>query len=129
MTRTLVATLVFTTFAFQMLVAESVACATTVGVGEGQTLAMPGMDMSGSDMANPAASHHASQGTETHHPPCDQPTVPTSCQLMAPCAVSFIGVAVADDGTESQVSARVMPTRALEPASRTDPPEFPPPRA
>ena len=129
MTRTLVATLVFTAFAFQMLVAEGVACVTTVGAGEGQMLAMPEMDMSGFDMANPPASHHSSQGTEAHHPPCDQPTVPTSCQLMAPCAVSFIVVPAGGDATEWQVSARVVPTRALEPSSRTDPPEFPPPRA
>ena len=129
MTRTLVATLVFTAFAFQMLVAEGVACVTTVAAGEGQMLAMPAMDMSGADMTNPPASHHSSQGTEAHHPPCDQPTVPSTGQLMAPCAVSFIVVAVADDGAESQASTRVVPTRALEPSSRTDPPEFPPPRA
>ena len=128
MTRTIAAALVFTTFAFQMLVAEGVACV-TVGAGEAQMPAMPAMDMSGPDMTSPAASHHGSQESEAHHPPCDQPTVPTSCQLMAPCTVSFIVVAAAGDATEWQVSRRVVPSRALEPSSRTDPPEFPPPRA
>ena len=129
MTRILAATLVFTSFAFQMLVAEGVACVTTVGAGEARMLAMPEMDMSGSDMTGPPASHHASQESEAHHPPCDQPTAPSSCQLMAPCAASFIVGAAADGATEWHVAEGVAPTRALEPSSRTDPPEFPPPRA
>jgi hypothetical protein len=128
MIRSLVATLVSATFAFQMLGAEGVACVTSGSAEDVTMAAMLGMDAALA-MTPPPASQGATQEDYPHHAPCDQPTVPASCQLMAPCAVSFIVVTAAASDTEWQVSTRVVPTRALEPSSRTDPPEFPPPRA
>lgn len=128
MRRSLVATLVSATFALQMLVAEGVACVTSGSAEDVTMAAMPGTDAAMAVMP-PPPSHGATQQDHPHHPPCDQPTVPASCQLMAPCAVSFIVVTAAASDTEWQVSTRVVPTRALEPSSRTDPPESPPPRA
>lgn len=128
MTRTLVATLLSATFALQMLVVEGVACVASGSAGDAAMAAMPGMDAAMAVMP-PPPSHGATHRDDPHHPPCDQPTVPVSCQLMAPCAVSLLVVTASASDTERPVSTRVVPTRALEPSSRTDPPESPPPRA
>ena len=115
MIRTLVATLLSATFAFQMLVADTVACTRAA-----EAAAMPGMNM-------------GSEGSAADHPahalPCDEPVTAPSCLLMAPCTVSFVGAIAAMLATDLGVSTQVGPTRALEPTSRTDPPESPPPRA
>jgi hypothetical protein len=139
MTRTLVATLLSASFAFQILVAERVAC-TTAGSGGSASSAMPaaggampamaGMDR-GLPMSTPASPSGESSAPERvpHHPPCDQATSPVTCQLMAPCAVLFVPVPAATLGSDVLVSARVVAAHAEEPSSHTDPPDLPPPRA
>jgi hypothetical protein len=115
MLRTLVATLLSATFAFQMLAADTVAC-----TGSAETAAMPGMNMANEGSAPDHTGHQL---------PCDEPVTAPSCLLMAPCTASFVGAVATTLQTDLGVSTRVRPTRALEPTSRTDPPESPPPRA
>ncbi|HEY7407823.1 MAG TPA: hypothetical protein VH638_06110, partial [Gemmatimonadaceae bacterium] len=77
MLRTLVATLLSATFAFQMLAADTVAC-----TGSAETAAMPGMNMANEGSAPDHTGHQL---------PCDEPVTAPSCLLMAPCTASFVG--------------------------------------
>jgi hypothetical protein len=115
MIRPLVATLLSATFAFQVLAADTVAC-----TGSAEAAAMPGMNTASEGSA---ADHTA------HQLPCDEPVTAPTCLMMALCAASSAVASAATLQPDVGVSPRVAPMRALEPTSRTDPPESPPPRA
>ena len=125
MTRSpLVAALLSLSLAFQLLLASGgPACIDAdhgamhpadSGAGEG----MAGMDMA-TDTPMPGGDNEA---------PCDQPATPGACQLMGPCSISFIAIAVVELDRPALVSPRAVGTIALAPHSRTIAPELPPPR-
>ena len=93
---------------------------------------MAGMDMAGMDMANMPADDGSEPASHSHGPdgaPCDQPGTPEACQVMAPCAGAFVGVAPSRARALADVPAAVLAVSVATPASRTIPPELPPPRA
>lgn len=126
MTRSpLVAALLSISFAFQLLLAGGGAACVDADHGAMHTAesaadqAMAGMDME-MDMPMPTSGDSPA--------PCDQPATPGACQLMGPCSISFIAIAVAELDRPILVSPRAVGTIALAPHSRTVAPELPPPR-
>lgn len=101
----------------------------TAGMAE---MGMAGMDMAGMDMAGMPAGEGTAPSSHSHGPdgaPCDQPGTPEACQIMAPCAGAFIAVAPTRARPVADVPAAVLAVSVATPASRTIPPELPPPRA
>ena len=88
--------------------------------------AMAGMDMS---MSMPNQGPDAKQTPSTDQAPCDQPTAPSNCQVLAACATSIVASAIVNlDTSGVSIAERItLPTLAL--SSRAIPPEPPPPRA
>lgn len=88
--------------------------------------AMAGMDMS---MSMPNHGPDAKQTPSTDQAPCDQPTAPSNCQVLAACATSVVASAIVNlDTSNVTIAERItLPTLAL--SSRAIPPEPPPPRA
>ena len=125
MTRSpLVAALLSISFGFQLLLAAGGVTCVDADHGTMHAAAqmatdpgMTGMDM---DMPMPTGDRDA---------PCDQPATPGACQLMGPCASSFIAIAVSDPDRPTLAAPRVAGPNSLPPLSRTFPPEPPPPRA
>ena len=126
MTRSpVVSALLLISFAFQLLLAGGGAACVDAdhgamhAAGTAADQAMAGMDME-MDMPMPPSGN-----SET---PCDQPATPGACQLMGPCSISFIAIAVAELDRPVLVSPRAVAKIALAPHSRTVAPELPPPR-
>ena len=92
--------------------------------------AMAGMDMS-MDMSMSVSEHgpDSDQAPSTDQAPCDQPTAPSSCQVLAACASGFFTSALADYDVSDHLPAQRVTRPALTLSSRTVPPELPPPRA
>lgn len=134
MGRFLVATLVYGSFALQLLLAARGATCVMPdgGVMDSRTasadMAMAGMDMR-TDMPVPSGGSDPAPSDAPNPLPCDQPATPASCHIMAPCATSFIAVLPVVPDAMSRTPSIVIVTPALELASRTFPPELPPPRA
>lgn len=61
--------------------------------------------------------------------PCDQPVTPGDCQVLAPCAGGVFVSAPPNVDSSARIDSRVVARPALALASRTIPPELPPPRA
>lgn len=128
----LVAAILSGSFAFQLLLAGGgTTCvdhahASLAGHSDPGPAAMAGMDMS---MSMGDHGRDADRTPSTDQAPCDQPTAPSNCQVLAACATSIVVSAIVDlkmsDVTITQRITR--PTLAL--SSRAIPPEPPPPRA
>lgn len=79
-----------------------------------------------------AEASHASAASPApeDHVPCDQPpSAPRTCQTMAPCAPGFVFVALPPVDADVQGGPHIVAAATPMPASRTVPPEPPPPRA
>ena len=127
MARPIVALLLFGSLALQLVLA-----------GVGATCVMPGgdgaqtasADMSGMDMGGmPSGEDDPSPGNGPDGSPCDQPGTPQTCQVMAPCAGGFVLAARGGADAAAGVPAAMSTASVAAPASRTIPPEPPPPRA
>ena len=128
----LVAAILSGSFAFQLVLAGSgttcvdPAHGSLAGGSDPGLATMAGMDMSTS---------MGDQGGDVDHTPwtdqapCDQPTAPGKCQVLAPCATSIVVSAIVDlEMSDVTISERITrPTLAL--SSRAISPELPPPRA
>lgn len=128
----LVAAILSGSFAFQLLLAGGgTTCVdpthgSPAGYSDPGLAAMAGMDMS---MSMPDHGPDAKQTPSTDQAPCDQPTAPSNCQVLAACATSVVASAIVNlDTSDVTIAERItLPTLAL--SSRAIPPEPPPPRA
>lgn len=128
----LVAAILSGSFAFQLLLAGG--GTTCVDPAQGSLAeypdpglaAMAGMDMSTSMSDQGRDANHT---RSTDQAPCDQPTAPSKCQVLAACATSIVVSAIVDlEMSDVTITERITrPTLAL--SSRAIPPEPPPPRA
>ena len=135
----LVATLTLCSLGLQLaLAAVGVTCVMPSGeethsASAGTTgMDMAGMEMAGMDMAGVPAGEGTAPSSHSHGPdgaPCDQPGTPKACQVMAPCAGAFVAVAPSRARSSADIPAAVLAVSVAMPASRTIPPELPPPRA
>jgi hypothetical protein len=128
----LVAAILSGSFAFQLLLAGGgttcvdPAHGSLAGDSDPGLPAMAGMDMS---MSMPDHGPDADYTPLTDPTPCDQPTAPSDCQVLAACATSIVVSAIVDlEMRDVTITERITrPTLAL--SSRAIPPEPPPPRA
>lgn len=136
--RSVIATLLSASFSLQLALATGIPCGmsqseSTSRQAEPETIAsaaMAGMDMVvplhrvalvGRDI-NPSSSDEPFQ-------PCEEPASPPSSHCVAPCSATFtIAPSVQSNETAHRPTPAV-PTTALEPSSRSESPEPPPPRA
>lgn len=129
----IIAAILSTSFAFQLVLAGiGSACAMPGSGSDGAAshMAMTGMQMDG---ARPVAVEQP-DGTKAPHsgnqaPPCDQSTPGAACQLMGPCAGSFVAPPFTDANEATAVPGRIARSEASSPPSRSTAPELPPPRA
>lgn len=128
----LVAAILSGSFAFQLVLAGGgTTCVdpghgSLVGYSDPSLAAMAGMDMSMSMGDQGGDANHA---PSTDQAPCDQPTTPGKCQVLAACATSIVISAIVDlEMSDVTIAERIArPMLAL--SSRAIPPEPPPPRA
>ena len=128
----LVAAILSGSFAFQLLLAGGGTTCVDPGHGsvagypDASTPPMAGMDMS---MSMGDQGRDANHAPSTDQAPCDQPTAPGNCQVLAACATSIVVSAIVDlEMSDVTITERMTrPTLAL--SSRAIPPEPPPPRA
>jgi hypothetical protein len=123
----LVALVLSFSFALQLLLArDGTTCVGAGGDHHGMDMAAsaaPSVDMSGMDMPSDASEHEAPHGS------CDHESAGTACLVMAPCASGFVSIAANVDDNAGTIPGRVAISEVVMPASRTHPPELPPPRA
>ena len=123
MRRSLIATLLCASFAFQLALAGGEACVMPEPPDGGVAMAV---GMEGEESLDVA-----SGSEDAEHAACIQRTsraTPASCALMVSCAASYI--AVPGDATDiaPRRSSRAEAPLVTEPASPSYPPEPPPPR-
>ena len=127
----LVAAILSGSFALQLLLAGGgttcvdPAHGSPAGYSDPGLAAMAGMDMT---MSMPDQGPDAKHTPSTDQAPCDQPTAPSNCQVLAACATSIVASAIVNlDTSDVTIAERItLPTLAL--SSRAIPPEPPPPR-
>ena len=136
--RSFLATLLSAAFTLQLLLAGSTVCAMPHGEsasppGQPQTMesaVMAGMEVSGPlDRTALLVSDGESSSSDDPARPCDEPASRAFGHCAAPCSATFtLATSVAPHQTPHDPT-RALPTPALEPPSRSESPEPPPPRA
>lgn len=134
MLRSLFATLLTGSFALQLLLGGgSPACGVAGGshVHRG-TVSLAHPMLHGADEASDANAHQdASRPASGASLPlsCDQQADAASCDIVMSCSVTFVAAARTDSPSAAPVTVAVLVAEALEPYSRSQAPELPPPRA
>lgn len=114
-----------------VLAGSGIACVMPAMAHEGQAsgqsaeAAMAGMEMPASSPSD----HAPAPSGESNDGPCHLPWAPAGCQPMAPCSPSVMVSRAVTLTTGASHAVRVVVHVAVAPASRTVPPEPPPPRA
>lgn len=128
----LVATLLSCSFTLQLMLAGT--GTTCVMPGGGADTMAPsanaGMDMAG--MTNMPAGEHAPTPSDERVPmqaPCDQPSSPGTCQVMAPCSGGFVVIAFGNADKAADPPSGVVSAIIIMPPSPDIQPKLPPPRA
>lgn len=138
MMRSFIATLLSASFTLQLLLAGGTVCAMPHGetaslTGHWETMesaAMAGMGVSGPlDRAAPLVSDRESSSSDQPARPCDEPASRVPGHCAAPCSATFTLAASVASRQTPHDPTRVLPTPTLEPPSRSESPEPPPPRA
>jgi hypothetical protein len=136
MIRSLIATLLSGSFALQLLLAGA-GSTCVMPSGAHETVATSGaaaepMRMTGMDMSDMSAAGRAPTSLHDHGDggaPCERRGTPRMCQVMASCAGGFVVAESHELRVATAVPAVVESSIVTAPASRSIPPELPPPRA
>lgn len=136
MMRSLIATLLSASFSLQLALTASNLCAmpqdegaSPTGQPQTEVSAMPGMAMSVPlDRVALVVSDTESSPSDSPSRPCDEPAIPPSGQCVAPCSATFTTATSVQSNETVHHPTRAPTTTVLEPASRSESPEPPPPR-
>ena len=136
--RSVIATLLWASFSLQLALATGTPCGMSKGEsalrqGESETIAsaaMAGMEMVVSlSRVALVGSNNNLASSDAPSQPCEEPASAPSTHCVAPCSATFT-IAPSVQSTETAHGpTRALPTTALEPSSRSESPEPPPPRA
>lgn len=122
------ATLLFLPLSVQlMLAAKAVACVaqrSDISVSQASMSSMPGMQM-----PDASKSTHDSHSPNPKRFPCNRPFGGGDCQPLAACASGALAASCQRISAVDVRQHTVLALVVLAPASRTTPPELPPPRA
>ena len=129
----IIAAILSTSLAFQLMLAGiGSACAMPGSDSDGiaSRMVMTGMQMDGARLVGidqPDGTKAPHSGSQT--PLCDQSAPGAPCQLMGPCAGSFVVSPLTNAPEATATPARIVRLEASSPPSRSTAPELPPPRA
>jgi len=136
--RSVIATLLSASFSLQLALATGTPCGmskgeSTLRQGEPETIAsaaMAGMEMvvPVNRVALVGGNNNLSSSDEPSQP-CQEPASAPSTHCVAPCSATFTIAPSVQSNETAHGPTRALPTTALEPSSRSESPEPPPPRA
>lgn len=137
MMRSVIATLLSASFSLQLALATGTPCGMSKSgsasrQGETETMASPAM--AGMEMVVPlhrlALLGRNTNPSSSDEPfqPCQEPASPPSSHCVALCSATFTIAPSVPSSEPTHGPTRALPTTALEPSSRSESPEPPPPR-